>query len=948
MGYRGILLLACFVTGSASAATINVPADQSTIQAAIDAANNGDMVLVAPGTYYESLDFKGKAITVKSSGGAAATVLDGNGTSRLVYFHTSEGNGSVLQGFTLTHAYVSDVGSAIYMISASPTIIDNIFESNKGDDGYWGAAIGGNGASPVILRNYFADNTCGWQANSSVVGLLSSTSAVIADNIFVNNPCPALQVSVGTSRATMVYNNTVVGNRGGLIISSFGTNAGTFFSNNLIAFNQYGLSVTGAMPAWGHNLVYGNTTLDYQGVANQAGLNGNISSDPVLKYWQGGDVHLLSSSPAIDAGDNSVSQISVTDFYGNARTFDGNGDGTAIVDIGAVESVTPDDVPGVAPVINVPADQPTIQAAIDAASDGDVVLVAPGIYYEQLDPEGKTITVKSSGGAVVTILDGSNNTGPTVNIHYGEGNFTVLQGFTLVNGYAAANGSAVSIFGSSPSIVDDRFVGNYNYGGDAAAIHFSGMAPVFLRDFFSDNKCSSHGVVAGSSTATLVIADSVFSNNTTCTAILLSLVSGATYSIYNNTIVGNFDGIVTSFCTNTTGLSFVNNVVAFNHTVGFEVNPTCGDAFASAILNNLVYGNTTANYQGVADQTGTEGNLSADPLLKDWSNGDVHLLYGSPAIDVGDTTVTQISATDLYGNARVFAGMPGDSALVDIGAVEYQPPVVAAADGSLAVTLNTTKTGTLSASGADSTEPLTYAIATQPMHGMLTLTDAATGAIQYVPANDYLGTDSFTFTITDPYGTTSSAGTEQVTISRPAPTANASNVSTTPDTAVAGALSVTLAFAGETLTYSLVSNPTHGTVSLAARTGKFTYTPATGYVGGDSFTFQVTDNFGIHSNVAAVSVTVNDVAPKAQAGSGFSMGGRSVRGQVRADIAYRGQVLHYSVSQPPSHGGVKLTASGAYVYTPARGYRGRDSFTYQAIDQWGTASNTAVVKITVR
>ena len=48
------------------AQVINVPADQPTIQPGINAAGNGDLVLVAPGTYYENIRFMGKAITVAS------------------------------------------------------------------------------------------------------------------------------------------------------------------------------------------------------------------------------------------------------------------------------------------------------------------------------------------------------------------------------------------------------------------------------------------------------------------------------------------------------------------------------------------------------------------------------------------------------------------------------------------------------------------------------------------------------------------------------------------------------------------------------------------------------------------------------------------------------------------------------------------------------------------
>ncbi len=61
----------------AGAATIRVPMDQPTIQDGIDAAELWDLVLVAPGTYVENIDFHGKLITLQSEAGAELTVIDG-------------------------------------------------------------------------------------------------------------------------------------------------------------------------------------------------------------------------------------------------------------------------------------------------------------------------------------------------------------------------------------------------------------------------------------------------------------------------------------------------------------------------------------------------------------------------------------------------------------------------------------------------------------------------------------------------------------------------------------------------------------------------------------------------------------------------------------------------------------------------------------------------------
>ena len=106
MRFFTLLLIGC-VSLQATAADINVPADHATIQAAIVAANPGDVVIVAPGTYPESIDFLGKAITVRSSdptdiGVVMNTIIDGTGFFHVVLCVAGEGPDTLLSGFVIT------------------------------------------------------------------------------------------------------------------------------------------------------------------------------------------------------------------------------------------------------------------------------------------------------------------------------------------------------------------------------------------------------------------------------------------------------------------------------------------------------------------------------------------------------------------------------------------------------------------------------------------------------------------------------------------------------------------------------------------------------------------------------------------------------------------------------------------------------------------------------
>ncbi len=85
-------------------------------------------------------------------------------------------------------------------------------------------------------------------------------------------------------------------------------------------------------------------------------------------------------------------------------------------------------------------DAPTVQAAIDSASHGDVVLVGPGRYLENLNLRGKRIHLKSEMGPQATILDGSGVVAPTVACRSGETNETIIEGFTITGGRGTENG----------------------------------------------------------------------------------------------------------------------------------------------------------------------------------------------------------------------------------------------------------------------------------------------------------------------------------------------------------------------------------------------------------------------------------------------------------------------------------------------------------------------------
>jgi hypothetical protein len=137
-------------------AVIKVPDDYSTIQEGIDAAVNGDTVLVAPGTYMENIDFLGKAITVKGEEGADFTFIDGNQAGNVAAFKSGEGLDSVLEGFTLFNGKAQN-GGGMHIKDSSATVIGCTFKENSAYYGL-GGGLYCRGGSPELTDCTFSEN----------------------------------------------------------------------------------------------------------------------------------------------------------------------------------------------------------------------------------------------------------------------------------------------------------------------------------------------------------------------------------------------------------------------------------------------------------------------------------------------------------------------------------------------------------------------------------------------------------------------------------------------------------------------------------------------------------------------------------------------------------------------------------------------------------------------
>lgn len=885
----------------------------------------------------------------------------------------------------------SDVGGALYNSGGTIELIGCVFESNTATQ-LGGAAANTLGGTMRISLTEFYNNTA--LVSGGALHITNNATVQINNGLFHGNSAHSDGGAINNFGNLTLVNSTITGNtanRHGGGINHTGTLLQLFNStlagntadavnsgvaegggirvtgpaslrNTVVAGNfdtpgnagqgNIRADISGTVVSLGNNLLGNNN--GSAGIVN--GLNGDLAGtstqplDPRLGPLDDNGGPLMSlmpmvASPLIDGGSNDgvlsppFDEAPYTDQRGAPfmRIVDGNGDGEAIVDIGAVEYVPSQPQYISNPVEDATEDETYLYTVIldDPDLEEIYTITAPVLPY------WISFTDHGDGSATLT----GTPTNEEVEPSFISRDYDVQIDVTDWAGETNTQSFTITLEG-----VNDAPVAN-----DDAAVTAEDI-PVTINVLSNDTD-----IDGAPDPATVRVIDGPEHGT-----VLVNPVTGAvTYTPdlhYNGP-----DGFVYEVTDDGAPPPLLSDTAMVTLTI-LPVNdkPNAVEDFAETDEDNPVTIDVLANDSDV------DGNLvvSSVAVVSPPANG-------STSVDPATGLVTYTPRENFYGTDQFTyrvtddgSPLPAESSTATVTVTVHPVNDAPVANDDTATTNEDTPVViNVLANDTDvdgNPDPATVTIIVPPSHGVATV-NPATGAVTYTPSQDYNGVDSLVYEVYDngfPLPALSDTATVTITVNpvNDAPVALDDTAETDEDAPVSiDVLANDSDVDGELASGSVavLQGPAHGTTSVDPASGAITYNPAADYNGNDSFVYRVSDDgFPLPALTATATVNivirpVND-APRLQNNTATTNEDTPVTVDVLAndtDVDGNLDIAAMRIVSGPANGTASINpANGAITYSPALNFNGVDSLVYEIFDD-GTPlpplSSTATLTITI-